>query len=388
MKEPEPFRIAALDEQLEAIRARIRAFDWDGFPDASGWSAGMDKAEMRRIAAYWADTYDWRIHEARLNELPQFRAEVDGVAIHFACLRGSGPSGRPPLLLLHGWPSSFVEFEAAAWRLARPEQFGGSAEDGFDVVVASLPGYGFSGRPAAPIGPRAIARMLDTLMTQHLGYARYITQGSDWGSIIAAWLGHDHAPRCMALHLKLATIQTRASAPVTREEKDHVELVQSRVFAESGYAHQQSTRPQSLGYGLHDSPVGTAAWILEKFAAWSDLPREGGIPDLEAVYSLDQLLTNVMVYLLGGNMVTSTWLYQGASIEQSRLLERRVEVPTAIAVFADPVFPAPPRSLAEQSFNVVRWTKMARGGHFPALEQPKIYADEVCAFALTLSGNA
>jgi pimeloyl-ACP methyl ester carboxylesterase len=192
----------------------------------------------------------------------------------------------------------------------------------------------------------------------------------------------------MAIHLKLSTIQTGAAAPVTQEEMDHAALIRGRGDAESGYSHLQSTRPQTLGFGLHDSPVGTAAWILEKFAAWSDLPREAGVPDLEAVYSLDQLLTNVMVYLVGGSMVTSTWIYQGATIEKSRLLERRVEVPTAVAAFADPVFPAPPRSLAEQSFNVVRWTKMTRGGHFPALEQPEMFASDVRAFALTLAGNA
>jgi len=388
MTRPEPFRIAIPDERLSEIRTRVGRFDWDGFPDAGGWSAGIAKAEMRRIAAYWTGGYDWRIHEARLNELPQFRADVEGVAIHFAWVRGSGGAHRPPLLLLHGWPSSFVEFEQAAWRLARPEQFGAGAADGFDVVIASLPGYGFSDRPAAPIGPRAISRMLDTLMTRHLGYPQYITQGSDWGSIIAAWMGHDFGPRCMALHIKLSTIQTGAATPVTQEEMDHVALIRGRGDTETGYSHLQSTRPQTLGYGLHDSPVGTAAWILEKFAAWSDLPRKAGVPDLEAVYSLDQLLTNVMVYLVGGSMVTSTWIYQGATIEKSRLLERRVQVPTAVAAFADPVFPPPPRSLAEQSVNVVRWTKMPRGGHFPALEQPELFASDVRAFALTLAGNA
>lgn len=381
MSGPASFRIAVPQARLDAIRARVSAFDWDGFPDAGGWSAGMDKATLRRICDHWLHGYDWRAQEARLNALPQFHAEIEGIPVHFLHLRGSGPAGRPPLVLTHGWPSSFLEFVEAAQRLAWPERFWGRAADGFDVIVPSLPGYAFSGRPAHPIGPRAVARMWNTLITRTLGYPRYIAQGSDWGSIVSAWIAHDHAGPCFALHIKLATIQLASGTPQGPAEEEYLAFTRRMASEEAGYSAIQATRPQTLGFALADSPVGTAAWILEKFAAWSDLPRAAGTPDLEAVYTLDQLLTNVMLYLVTDSIVTSTWLYKGTVDEQSRLLERRVDVPTSVAAFADPVFPAPPRSLAERSFNIVRWADL-RGGHFAAMEQPEIFVEDVRAFAL------
>jgi len=381
--QPQPFIISIPDSRITQIRDRVARFDWDDFPDAGGWSAGIAKAEMRRIVDYWAEGFDWRAQEARLNRVPHFRAEVEGIPIHLVHIKGSAPGKRPPLLLSHGWPGSFLEFEAAAERLANPERFGGRAQDGLDLVIPSLPGYGLSGRPAAPLGPRTIARLFDTLMTDVLGYRTYVAQGGDWGSIVSSWLAHDHADACVALHLNMCLMQTDDAKPKTPEDKAYLDNFTRMQMIEGGYAHQQGTRPQTLGYALADSPVGTAAWILEKFAAWSDLPRPHGVPQLEATYTLDQLLTNVMLYVATGNIVASTWIYWAAG-RDGQALEHRVDVPTAVAAFPDPIFPPPPRSYAEQSFAITRWTAMARGGHFAAMEQPAAFADDVRAFVLSL----
>lgn len=379
-----PFQIALPSARLQAIREKVSAFDWDAFPDAGGWTAGIAKSEMRRIADYWVKDYDWSAQEARLNAQPHFQAEVDGLRIHFLHMQGSAPGRRPPVLLIHGWPGSFLEFQDAALRLAHPEQFGGRAEDGLDLVIPSLPGYGFSGRPGEPMGPRAIARLFNLLMTDVLRYPRYIAQGGDWGSIVAGWLAHDHSDACVALHLNMCLLQTATAKPETEEEKAYLANVNYMRMVEGGYAHQQGTRPQTLGFALSDSPVGAAAWILEKFAAWSDIDRTDATPKLESVYSLDQLLTNVTLYVATGSIVTSTWIYKAVTDEGGQALEHRVTVPTGVAAFPDPIFPPPPRGYGEQSFAITRWTPMAKGGHFAAMEQPDAFADEVRAFVLSL----
>ena len=383
-KTPEPFAIALPEQRLVLIRDRVASFDWDSFPDVGGWSAGMEKAEMRRIATHWLERFDWRAQEARLNRRSHFRAVIDGINLHFIHVRGSGPASRMPVLLLHGWPSSFIEYEDAAERLAWPERFGGKASDGRDVVIPSLPGYALSGAPQGPIGPRRIAAVFDRLMTEVLGCSRYIAAGADWGSIIGAWIGHDHSGQCAGVHFKLSSIRKRSIKPESDEERAYFEQVARLSALETGYQAIQTTRPQTLGYGLADSPVGAAAWILEKFAAWSDLPRVRGVPDLEAVYTLDRLLANVMLYVATDRMVTSTWLYYGGREEDSRELDHRVVVPTSVANFRDPVFPTPPRSMVERSFDIARWTDMPKGGHFAAWEQPELYSNDLRAFAATL----
>ena len=384
MSAARPFMIAIPDARLDRIITRARSFDWDGFPDAGGWSAGIAKDVLRRIVDRWTDGYDWRAEECRLNTLPQFKADVGGQHIHFVHIRGSGGEERPPLLLLHGWPGSFVEFLDAAPRLAFPERFGGNAADGFDLIIPSLPGYGFSGRPAAPIGAREIARSMHGLMTDILGYNRYVAQGGDWGSSVAGWMAHDYPKACAGLHVNMA-IMAHPGVEVASEDEKRFRAAQLEAReAEGGYAHIQRTRPQSLGFALDDSPVGAAAWILEKFAAWSDIPRPDGLPDLEAVYSIDHLLTNIMIYVATGTMTTSAWLYFGNAQARGFQLEHPIAVPTAVAAFPDPVFPPPPRSLVKQSYRIVRWTDMPRGGHFAAMEQPTLFADDLRAFALSL----
>lgn len=371
---PEPFTISVSNERLAAIRGKVEAFDWDAFPDAGGWNSGVGLADLRRLVTYWLDRYDWRVHEQRLNRLPHFTAEVLGQQLHFIHVRGNGT--RPPLLLLHGWPGSFLEFE----QLIAP-----LVADGHDVVIPSLPGYAFSGRPASPIGTRRTADLFHQLMTELFGRTRYLVQGGDWGSGIGSWLAQRHPDSCLGLHLNMVGIRAEDTVPQTPEELAWAKRRAELADAETGYSHEQGTRPQTLGVGMADSPVGVAAWILEKFGVWADVPRlEDGRPDLWRAFDEDLLLTNIMLYLVNASFVTSTWLYRGQRLEKAGTFPpgTRISVPTGVAAFPDPVFPPPPRSLVAQTYNIVHWTDMDSGGHFAALERPdSLLADMRTFFA-------
>lgn len=376
---PVPFRIDVTQERLDAIRDRVERFDWDDLPDAGAWSAGVSVADLKRLVDHWLHRFDWRAREAELNELPHFTVEIDDQLLHFVHARGNGSKGA--ILLLHGWPGSFIEFA----RLVGP-----LAADGFDVVVPSLPGYAFSGRPAKPIGPRATTELMHRLMTRALGYGRYLVQGGDWGAAIGAWMAHEHPDAVAGLHLNMVLIQAKDAMPTSKAELEWAATRAALYKREGGYAHEQETRPQTLGYAMSDSPVGVGAWILEKFGRWSDLlHRADGSPDLWAAYDEDLLLTNIMLYVAPRAFVTSTWMYQGRVLEGSSTFSAgaRVKAPTAIAAFPDPAFPPPPRSQAEKTYNVVCWTDMQRGGHFAALEQPGLWLADVRAFAETVSGR-
>ena len=369
---PAPFRIAIPQARLDSIRDRVERFGWDDLPDAGAWSAGAGGADLRRLVDHWLHRFDWRAQEAALNELPQFTVDLDGQLLHFVHARGGGARGA--ILLLHGWPGSFVEFA----RLVGP-----LAIAGFDVVVPSLPGYAFSGRPAKPIGPRATAGLMHQLMTDVLGYHRYLVQGGDWGAAIGAWIAHDHPDSVTGLHLNMVLVQAEDAIPKTKDELAWAARRAALYKREGGYAHEQETRPQTLGYAMSDSPVGIAAWILEKFGRWSDLVHHAdGAPHLWAVYDEDLLLTNIMLYAATRSFTTSTWMYLGRVLEGSGTFPAgtRVRVPTAVAAFPDPCFPPPPRSQAEKTYDVVRWIDMPSGGHFAALEQPDRWLTDVLAF--------
>jgi pimeloyl-ACP methyl ester carboxylesterase len=380
----QPFTIHVSDDTLDFIRRRVRDYRWDALPDAGGWHRGTEIAFLRELCDHWLAGYDWRAQEAALNRFPQFTAEVSGVRLRFWHVKGKGPAPQP-LLLLHGWPSSAFEFQHLIEPLTQPERFGGDAADAFDVVVPCLPGFGFSGRPAEPLGPRAFAALFDELMTGVLGYRRYLAQGGDWGSITSSWLGFEHGDACRGIHLNMVPVQAAGSAPRTEEERAWAERMQQSLQGEGAYAQLQATKPQSLAFAMMDSPVGIAAWIVEKFAAWSDLPRAAdGRPDLRARYSLDQLLTNVMFYVATDSFATSCWPYHVMTLAESArgfLPDQRCETPTGVAVFPDPVFPTAPRSIAERSYHIVRWTEMPRGGHFAAQEEPQLLLEDVRAFA-------
>ena len=339
---------------------------------------------MKELCAYWLDGFDWRGQEAKINRFSHFIAPVDGIDMHFLYEKGS-TANSTPLLISHGWPGGIVEFMEIVEPLAHPERFGGDAEDAFDVIAPSLPGFGFSGRPPRPWGPRRIAAVLNSLMTDVLGYSGYLAQGGDWGGAICSWLGFEHAPPCRAIHINIMTMR-HAGGPQTEEERAWERTFDRDQIMENGYRTQQATRPQTLSYAMMDSPVGIAAWLVEKFNSWSD--TEGD--DIESVHSKDELLTNILIYVATRTFNTASWIYYGRREEGGRTLsddERRVEVPTACALFPAELLGWPPRSYVDRLYNVQQWTEMPRGGHFAALEQPELLVEDIRRFARTLRGR-
>ena len=376
-----PFRIDVPDETLDRIRTRVAEYPWHEMPDDGGWAYGTNLDYMKEFCAYWVDEFDWRKHEAEINRFSHYIAEVDGIDLHFIHEKSSS-SAPMPLIISHGWPGSVVEFLDIIEPLAHPERFGGSKDDAFDVIAPSLPGFGFSGRPPRPIGPRKMAGMFDTLMTDVLGYDSYLAQGGDWGGAISSWLGFDHAPACRAIHINIMTMR-HPQGPQGAAELAWAEQFERDQVMLDGYRTQQATRPQTLSYAMMDSPVGVAAWLLEKFHDWSDIDGD----DIESVHSKDSLLTNIMVYLVTGTFNTASWIYYGRREEGGRILSpdgKRVEVPTAVALFPAEMLAWPPRSYVERVYNIVHWSEMPAGGHFAALEQPALLIEDLRSFARSL----
>ena len=374
----QPFHIHIPDETLERIRARVADYPWHAMPDLGGWEYGANLEYMKELCAYWVEEFDWRRQEAALNRFSHFIAPVDGLPIHFIHEKGSGPAPMP-LIISHGWPGSVAEFSDIIEPLAHPERFGGSTDDAFEIIAPSLPGFGFSGRPPRPFGPRRMAGVFDTLMTDVLGYGSYLAQGGDWGGTISSWLGYDHAPACRAIHINILTMR-HPDGPKGPEEEAWAAEFEREQIMENGYRTQQATKPQTLGYAMMDSPVGVAAWIVEKFNSWSD--TEGD--DIESVHSKDSLLTGIMIYLVTGTFSTASWIYYGRREEGGRVLSpegKRVEVPTGCALFPAELLSWAPRSYVERVYNVTQWTEMPRGGHFAAMEQPDLLIDDIRAFA-------
>ena len=377
----EPFEIAVTDEAIEAIKARVVAFPWHEMPSDGGWDYGTNLDYMKEFCDYWVTEFDWRKQEVWINQHSHFKTPIDEIDIHFIYEKGSGPNPKP-LIISHGWPGTVVEFLDFIDPLAHPENHGGAVEDAFDVVAPSLPGFGFSGRPPRPYGPRKMAAIFHRLMTDVLGYDRYIAQGGDWGGAISSWLGYDHAPACAAIHLNILTMRHK-DEPQGAEEIAWAEQFSRDQLVQDGYRTQQATKPQTLSYAMMDSPVGIAAWILEKMHGWSDLAGD----DIESVYTKDQLLTNIMVYIVTRTFNTASWIYYGRREEGGRVLSpegRRVEVPTGCALFPEELLAWPPRSYAERIYNVTQWTEMPRGGHFAAMEVPVLLLEDIRKFARTL----
>ncbi len=377
------FKVEVTDEALADIRRRVESFPWHEMPDDGGWDYGANLDYMKDLCAYWVDGFDWRAAEARLNAFPQFKTQVDGIDMHFIHEPGSGANPMP-LMISHGWPGSVAEFFDLIEPLAHPERFGGKVEDAFDVIAPSLPGFGYSGRPPRPYGPRRMASVLNELMTDVLGYDGYLAQGGDWGGAISSWLGFDHAPACAAIHINILTMR-HAAGPQTKEERDWAAQFERDQIMENGYRTQQATRPQTLSYAMMDSPVGIAAWLVEKFNSWSDTRGD----DIESVYSKDELLTNIMVYITTRTFNTASWIYYGRREEGGRILSpagQRVEVPTGCAVFPAEMLRWPPKSYADRIYNITQWTEMARGGHFAAMEEPQMLLNDIRKFARSLRG--
>jgi len=376
-----PFKVNISDQIIQNIYDKVKKYPWHEMPNDGGWEYGTNLDYMKEISKYWVSEFDWRKHEKEINKFPNFITEIDNIDIHFIHEKGSG-SKPMPLIISHGWPGTIVEFLHIIEKLAHPERFGGKEEDAFDVIVPSLPGFGFSGRASRPIGPRKMADIFNNLMTKELGYKNYLAQGGDWGGAITTWLAYDYPKTCNAIHINIFTMR-HPDGPQTKEEKDWENKFKKDQLTQEGYRTQQATKPQTLSYGMMDSPVGVAAWIIEKFYFWSDIKNN----NIESVYSKDTLLANIMVYVITKTFNTASWIYYGRREEGGRFLPKnfhRIATPTAAALFPAEMLAWPPRSYAERMYNIKRWTKMSKGGHFAALEQPTLLIDDIRAFARTL----
>lgn len=376
----QPFKIDVPEETLDAIRNKVLAFPWHEMPDDGGWEYGANLDYMKRLADYWANEFNWKAQEVSINQFPQFIAEIDGIDIHFIHEIGSGSSPKP-LVISHGWPGTIVEFMKIIEPLAHPERFGGDAENSFTIIAPSLPGFGFSGAPPRPYGPRKMASIYNTLMTDVLGYDYYMAQGGDWGGAISSWLGFEH-PACKAIHISILTMR-HPDGPQGPEELAWSIQFDLDQEMENGYRTQQATRPQTLSYAMIDSPVGIAAWIIEKFYSWSDI-RDN---ELESAHTKDELLRNIMIYVVTRTFNTASWIYYGRREEGGRILSpegNRVEVPTGCALFPKEMLTWPPRSYVERIYNVHQWTKMPRGGHFAAMEEPDLLIEDIRKFTHSL----
>jgi pimeloyl-ACP methyl ester carboxylesterase len=365
-----PFRISASDADLEDLRRRLRATRWPERETVADWTQGIPLAYVQEVCGYWADKYDWRAREARLNQFPQFRTQIDGLGIHFVHAR-SPHADALPIVLTHGWPGSIVEFQKVIGPLSNPTAHGGSAADAFHVVCPSLPGYGFSDKPAKNgWNVERTARAWGELMGA-LGYRRWVAQGGDWGAIITTLIGVQRPEGCAAIHLNMPWVGPDPDTmnDLTPQEQKCIESFQYYERWDSGYSKQQSTRPQTLGYGLVDSPAGQAAWILEKFWAWTDC---NGHP--ENALTRDELLDNVMLYWLPGAGASSARMYWESFHSP---MTDPVTLPTGCSIFPREII-RPSRRWTEKRFkNVIHWNELPRGGHFAAFEQPELFVKEV-----------
>jgi len=380
---PKPFKVHVPDDVLDDLGQRLARARFPDEPPLEPWSTGTSVEYMKQLVSYWRDGFDWRAQEAKLNAFRQFTVPLAGIELHFIHEQGKGPNP-VPLLLSHGWPGSVFEFHKIIPLLTDPARFGGDPADAFTVIAPSLPGYGFSFRPNQPrFSIERIADVFAQLMTDVLGYKRFAAQGGDWGAFVTSRLGLMHAERLIGIHLNLLAIRRDPAmlADPTPEEKVFLAELQYFLKEETGYQWIQGTKPQTLAFGLTDSPVGLAAWVMDKFHTWSDCKG-----DPESVFTKDELLTNIMLYWVTGAIGSSFWPYYARMHGPWPIPEgKKITVPTGYAQFPAEIL-RPPRSVAEKVYNIQRWTKMDKGGHFAALEQPEALAREVKEFFRPLRG--
>ena len=380
----QPFTIRVEDEVLRDLQERLARTRWpDQIPDSS-WDHGVDLGYMKALTEHWRTTYDWRKHERMLNQFPQFTTEIDGVQLHFIHQRSKHPNALP-LVIVHGWPGSVYEFYKIIGRLTEPERHGGKPEDAFHVVCPSLPGFGFSGKTKEPgWSSQRMAESIAKLMAR-LGYGRYGAQGGDWGGGITRWLASGDGAHCIGGHSNFPGGSRPTDDPmrgVTEEEMKRLEQRNKELNDHKAYASFQGSRPLTLGYGLNDSPVGLAAWVVDKFWAWSD---HGG--NLENSFTKDELLTNVMIYWVTQTMPSSVRIYYESSHNNPRPPSMTPfqgggkSAPMGFALFPKEIN-VPPRAWVERNMGAVfiHWTEMPRGGHFAALEQPDLLVTDVREF--------
>lgn len=381
----EPFQVHVSDDELADLNRRLDATRWGSDALGTPWEDGTDPTFMRGLVAYWRAQFDWRAAEREMNAFPQFHATIDGQRIHFLRIPGiASPAAPPPLplILTHGWPSTFLEYERLIPHLTDPVRHRGQPQDAFDVVIPSLPGFGFSNAPALPgMNVQRIAALWDTLMTRVLGYEKYAAHGSDIGAGVTTILGLDHPERLVAIHVTSPAGSTvvrwlgEGAAPLSDAERRFLREVDQWSEAEGAYAALQRTKPQTLANALGDSPVGLASWLVEKFRAWSDC---GG--EVERRFSRHALVRNIALYWFTKTIGPSMRLYfEGRRAPRRLARAERVDIPTAVALFPKDIT-RPPREWAERVYRVVRWTEMPRGGHFPAHEEPDMLAQDLREF--------
>jgi pimeloyl-ACP methyl ester carboxylesterase len=373
----ESYSIEIDEGVLTDLRERLRRVRWPDEVENENWARGSRLDYLQELVGYWLEKFDWRSVERRLNELPQFKATIDGLGIHFAHVRGRGPSPLP-LVVTHGWPSTFFELSKLLPLLTDPARHGGDPADAFDVVVPSLPGFGFSDRPRSAGVHRRVPELWVELMGR-LGYQRFAAQGGDLGGGVTARLGMYHPDRVIGIHVTnvYGSIGDQ-DRPASEAELRYLAEVAEWETEEGAYGHMQGTRPQTLAFGLNDSPAGLAAWIVEKLRAWSDSGD-----DIEQVFSKDEILTTVTIYWATQTIASSFLPYYDSRHDPSPRPWQKIDVPCAVALFPRDLT-HPPREFAERSYNLRQWTEMPCGGHFAAFEQPELLADDIRQFFRSL----
>jgi pimeloyl-ACP methyl ester carboxylesterase len=377
MSEIRKFQLEVTDAVLDGLKKRLSMTRWPNKETPEDWSQGIPLGYMQELCDYWQHEYDWRAREERFNRFPQFITEIDGVDIHFIHLPSVHENARP-LIITHGWPGSVVEFHKVIEPLADPTAHGGNTEDAFHVVVPSLPGYGFSGKPEVTgWGIEKIADIWGALMAR-LGYDHYFAQGGDWGAMVTTHIGLQDKEHCDAIHLNMPVVIPDANTMAELTPSEQASLMSMKFYQDwdSGYSKQQSTRPQTVGYGLVDSPSGQAAWIIEKFYQWTDC---NGHP--ENAISRDELLDNVMMYWLSKSAASSARLYWESFKNPP---QDEVDIPTGCSIFPKEIVRPSERWIRKRFTNLKYYNELEKGGHFAAFEQPEIFLQEIRTYFRSL----
>jgi len=373
MSEINPYMIQISNDDLEDLKRRLLSTRWPEKETVGDWSQGIPLSYIKEISDYWLNEYDWRSREEYYNSFPQFITNIEGLDIHFIHIKSPHEEAKP-LIISHGWPGSIVEFHKVIKPLIDPVSFGGKAEDAFHLVCPTLPGYGFSGKPSQTgTGVERIAELWDILMNK-IGYSKYFAQGGDWGSAVTIAIGKQNKGSCQGIHVNMPFAPPTKEALENPSERDKIAFEGLGYYQEwgSGYSKQQSTRPQTLGYGLVDSPIGQASWIIEKFYEWTDC---NGHP--ENILNKEELIDNVMFYWLTKSAASSARLYWESFGSFGGNPEEKLELPIGCSIFPKEISRTP-RSWAEQIYsNIVYWNELKKGGHFAAFEQPEIFINEI-----------
>ncbi len=372
----ERFQIHVPNEVLDDLNYRLDHIRWPDQLVTADWERGTDISYLQTLISYWREQFNWRKQETELNRFSQYRCNIDGADIHFVHERGKEPNPIP-IILTHGWPDSYIRYQKIIPMLTDPAQYGGDPEDSFDVIVPSLPGFGFSSLPNhSGVNNSSVSELWVKLMTEELGYKKFAAAGGDIGSGVTRYLALNHPELLIGIHLTdigiIRGIMAAQDAELSEKELQYKKSAQAWIAQEGAYMSIQSTKPQTLAYGLSDSPVGLASWIIEKFRAWSDCQG-----NLQQRFYNDELLTNIMIYWITNTIGSSANIYY----ENMHSLPSmgHIDVPTGIALFPADIL-LPPKEWAERNLNIVRWATMPSGGHFTAMEEPKLLAEDIRAF--------